>query len=96
MTEEKWKALEDLLNERPELAREIFAMEAPNAAKALTELGVEVTAEDLAGLTDFADIPQGELNEDTLDSVSGGSIWWIYNEIKKKRGRKHGGGGRSF
>ena len=58
-------------------------------AQILTDAGIPVTVEQLHAIEDNT---EGELNEETLDSVAGGAIWYI---IKKLLQRYHHGGGGS-
>ena len=56
----------------------IAKMSAEDAAKSLCEKGVEVTADDLMKVRDFImahkeELQNGELSEDALASVAGGS-----------------------
>ena len=56
----------------------IVKMSAEDAAKSLCEKGVEVTADDLMAVHDFIlahkeELQNGELSEDALASVAGGS-----------------------
>ena len=56
----------------------IVKMSAEDAAKSLCEKGVEVTADDLMKVRDFImahkeELQNGELSEDALASVAGGS-----------------------
>ena len=61
-----------------EYMESIVKLSAEDAAKSLCEKGVEVTADDLVKLRDFAvahkdELQNGELSEETLAEVAGGS-----------------------
>ena len=60
-----------------EYVESILKLSAEDAAKSLTEKGVEVTAEDLVKVRDFIvahkeELQNGELSEDALAEVAGG------------------------
>ena len=64
----------------------IAKMSAEDAAKSLREKGVEVTAEDLMKVHDFIlehkeQLQNGELSEETLADVAGGTFEWDFPTI---------------
>lgn len=58
------------------------------------EAGISVTAEQLNADMESTD---GELSEDALDNVAGGSIWYIAKKIwNRYKANRYSGGGRGF
>lgn len=76
MTNERIQAIAEALANNDELRKAVLAMEPAEAADALKKEGYDFTADELI---DFAKLvadatAEGELDADSLDSVSGGSI----------------------
>lgn len=72
------KRLEELLSNQKFIDALGAADKAEEVIRIFAEQDVEVTKEDAEALLAARDkATEGELNEDALDSVAGGSKWWI-------------------
>lgn len=76
MTKEKIQAIADALASNDELRKAVLAMEPAEAAGALQKAGYDFSADELIefGKLVVDATASGELDEDSLDSVTGGAI----------------------
>jgi len=85
LTQEKAKALAEYLAKDEARAQKLMEMSAEDAAKAFTEDGIEVTAEELAvfgaAVEEVSKEQSGELDETALEGVAGGASTGISSAI---------------
>ncbi|MBQ3011724.1 MAG: hypothetical protein IJD81_11085 [Oscillospiraceae bacterium] len=76
MTKERIQAIADALEKNDDLRKAVLGMEPTDAAEALKKEGYDFTADELIEFSKLvADATaEGELDADSLDSVSGGAV----------------------
>jgi hypothetical protein len=78
MKKERLTELTQIFADHQEILPELFAMDAPDAVKKLADMSIAVTLDELLEFGAFmnkmkAQQESGELDEDALEDVSGGS-----------------------
>ncbi len=96
MKKERLNELTQIFADHQDILPELFAMDAPAAAKKLADMSIAVTVDELLEFGEFmnqmkAQQESGELDEDALEDVSGGSAtavvlagicfgYWVYSQ----------------
>jgi len=106
LTKELTEQINAVLSDDMQAAEQIMELSAEEAAAALCEKGLVVTADDVTAYIQAAQtaVSGGELDEQALENVAGGSVWSaIYNFLRgggtshtSSGGYSHGGGGGHF